>query len=346
MSDFASENKLVDAWLVALPDEEAPCGPDLEYDNDFLALTQAAAGKPESQFGAAESPNWRDVAEMSEALLDRSRDLRIAISWLRAKLHLVGYGAMVPGLKLLNGLMTQHWDHVHPLPDPDDDDPYARINALAVLCDNEGLIGDLRETFLIRDRAIGELKLRGVSIALGLTQAGEGDASMGRDQIASMLVDFIEKSPEFASHCAETSAQAKALMALVTDKLGQQAAPDLRPLVSLADGVVKLLPQVADDEGDEPTESDAGAGAGRSRGLSGQINSREEAIRAIDMICAYIERAEPTNPAPLFMRRARQLIGQNFLQLLKALAPQALSEVASMVGVDPETVEGPDDSSE
>ena len=59
------------------------------------------------------------------------------------------------------------------------------------------------------------------------------------------------------------------------------------------------------------------------------------------MICDYLERAEPTNPAPLFLKRARQLIGQNFLQLLKTLAPQALSEVAGMVGVDPEGVESP-----
>ena len=59
------------------------------------------------------------------------------------------------------------------------------------------------------------------------------------------------------------------------------------------------------------------------------------------MICEYLERAEPTNPAPLFLKRARQLIGQNFLQLLKALAPQALSDVAGMVGVDPDAVESP-----
>ena len=74
------------------------------------------------------------------------------------------------------------------------------------------------------------------------------------------------------------------------------------------------------------------------------MTSREEAIRAIDLVCEYLERAEPTNPAPLFLRRGRQLINHDFLQLMKVLAPDALSEVARVVGVDPDTVESPDGS--
>jgi type VI secretion system protein ImpA len=80
------------------------------------------------------------------------------------------------------------------------------------------------------------------------------------------------------------------------------------------------------------------------RGLSGAVNSREEAIRAIDLVCEYLERAEPTNPAPLFLRRARHLIGHNFLQLMKALAPEALADVARVVGIDPESVQEPGSS--
>jgi type VI secretion system protein ImpA len=72
------------------------------------------------------------------------------------------------------------------------------------------------------------------------------------------------------------------------------------------------------------------------------VSTREEAIRAIDMVCAYLEAAEPTNPAPLFLRRGRQLIGHNFLQLMKVLAPDSLATFAGMVGVNPDLVEDPD----
>ena len=348
MSDFQVDDERVSAWLVPLADEAAPCGPDLEYDNDFLALNQAAAGKPESQFGSAEPPNWRQVSDLAEALLDRSRDLRIAIAWLRARLQLSGYGALPVGLRLVNGLLTQLGDHVHPLPDPDDGDPYARVNALSFLRDNEGLIGDLHQSMLVQDRSIGELPVRAVAVALGQAQALEGESAHSKDQIARMLGDAVAKHVELGSQCEAAVILVRELITIAADKLGD-AAPDLRPLYALANGVASLLPAAGEGDNNagsgETDGDDAAAGqrpaGGSGRGLSGGVNSREEAIRAIDLVCAYLERAEPTNPAPLFLRRARQLVGQNFLQLIKALAPEALVGVAGMVGVDPESVEGP-----
>lgn len=348
MSDFESEERLVAAWLQPLADASAPCGPDLEYDNDFLALTQASAGKPESQFGPAEPPDWRAVVDRAEALLARSRDLRLAIFWLRAKLHLAGYGALPLGLTLINGMIDQLWEHLHPQPDPDDADPYARVNALAALREPDGLIGDLRESRLVQDRAIGDLTVRHASVALGLLSAADGETPLGKNQLSRMLGDALVKTPALRSQCQGAVTLTRQLIALVNDKLGNDTAPDLRPLYVLVNGVAGLLPGNDADStagsGDTQADADAtgGGGAGARRNLSGAVNSREDAIRAIDLVCEYLERAEPTNPAPLFLRRARQLIGQNFLQLIKALAPEALSAVAGMVGVDPDAVEAPD----
>lgn len=345
MTDFESEELKVAGWLAPLADDSAPCGPDLEYDNDFLALNQAATGKPESTFGPAEAPDWRSVVEQSEALLDRSRDLRIAVLWLRGKLHSSGYGALAVGLRLLNGLIEQHWDHVHPLPDPDDGDLYARVNTLSALPQTDGLIGDLREARLVQDRAIGELTVRSAQIALGQMQAAEGEAGPGRDQISAMLGAVIERDPGLRAQCQDAVTLARQLIALANDKLGSSVAPDLRPLYNLAHGIAGLLPAEGDSTAagtDSGDGGSAGTQAGQQRSLSGSIHSREDAIRAIDMICTYLERAEPTNPAPLFLRRARQLIGNNFLQLIKALAPEALAGVASMVGVNPDAIESPD----
>lgn len=354
MSDFESEERLVAAWLQPLTDVAAPCGPDLEYDNDFLALTQASAGKPESQFGPAEPPDWRAVVDTAESLLARSRDLRIAIFWLRAKLHLAGYGALPLGLTLINGMIGQLWEHLHPQPDPDDADPYARVNALTALREADGLIGDLRESRLVQDRAIGELTLRNASVTLGLLAAADGETTFGKSQLSRMLGDALVKTPALRSQCQQAVTLTRQLIALVNDKLGSDTAPDLRPLYALVNGVAGLLPDNHADgaagggnpDADAAALAGGGSGSdGARRSLSGAVSSREDAIRAIDLVCEYLERAEPTNPAPLFLRRARQLIGQNFLQLIKALAPEALSGVAGMVGVDPDAVESPAASS-
>jgi type VI secretion system protein ImpA len=82
------------------------------------------------------------------------------------------------------------------------------------------------------------------------------------------------------------------------------------------------------------------SGAGGEGALSGGVRSREEAVRAIDMVCAYLEHSEPSNPASLLLRRAQRLINKNFLELVRELAPDALNEVARVMGVDPGSVAG------
>ena len=348
MSTGPIDASTIEQWLLPLDGDEGPCGSDLEYDNDFLALAQAAAGKPESQFGPAEAPDWRAAFDMAESLLARTRDLRVAIAWLRAALHLHGYGVLPVGLGLLIGLIDTHWEHLHPLPDPDDNDPYARVNALTVLREPQGLIGDLRDARVIEDRSIGLLSVRAIELALGLAPAHAGETEIGRRQVSQMMAAAAEKSPDLSAVCLDAVAQTRALISLVNDKLGSGAAPDLRPIAVLANAVSSFLPGAGAPAGDSADDgpgalaATAGAGGGMTRqGLSGSVTTREEAIRAIDLVCEFLERSEPTNPAPLFLRRGRQLIGHNFLQLLKALAPNALSGVAEMVGVDPDEVENP-----
>jgi type VI secretion system protein ImpA len=340
MSDLEEADAKITAWLQPLPDAEAPCGPDLEYDNDFLALTQAASGKPESQFGPAEPPDWRKASELAESLLDRSRDLRVAIHWLRAGLHLHGYAALPPGLRLLAGMVGGLWDRVHPLPDPDDNDPYGRVNALTLLREGEGLIGDLRSSPVLRDRAIGEIRGRDVELASGLADALADEAAPGLESLRQMMAAAVEGHAELAGEVQSAADEARRLDELVSSALGS-AAPDLAPLRRLVDAVLALMPGAEPVAAGDGVDGAAQGEGGDARGLSGGVRSREEAIRAIDMICAYLERHEPTNPAPLFLRRARQLVGHNFLQLMKELAPGALPDVARMVGVDPESVETP-----
>lgn len=346
MSDFEDVNTTLAAWLQPLDDAGAPCGADLEYDNDFLALTQAVAGKPESQFGPAEPPDWRAAVEMAEALFERTRDLRIAIAWARGLIHLRGYGALVPVMTLLNGLLEGLWEDVHPRPDPDDGDPYGRVNALQLLVDPQGLLGDLRDARLIEDRSIGLLLVRDAETALGLAPHTAGRDELNRDQVARMVAAAVGKSPALREQWQAAVAQTQALAAKVKDRLADHDAPELRPLHILAKGIAGLLPAAAESDAEPAESATAGDEAPAharlgAKGLSGSVNSREDAMRAIDLVIEFLERTEPANPAPLFLRRARQLVGHNFLQLMKVLAPEALAEVARVVGVDPQSVEDP-----
>lgn len=328
-------------WLQLLDESSGPCGKDLEYDNVFLELNKSAQGKPETQFGPGEPPNWREVRELAQDLMSRTRDLRVALVWMRAVINLNGFSGLPAGLELIEGLLTKFWDHLHPMPDPDDGDVYARANTLASLPQIEGVLGDLRQCAFFNIRGVGELRFRAVEIALGQVPAKPDETAMTRDQLGQMIASAFLQAPELRDQTEAALRALKSLGVLMTDRFGVEAAPDLRPIVTLVKSVQGLLPAAVHEpvarEGSNEAAEVAAVPMGGTRVL-GQVNSRDDALRAIDMVCEYLERTEPTNPAQLMLRRARRLINHNFLQLMKELAPEALNEVARVMGVDPETI--------
>lgn len=334
------------AWLQPMGD--APCGDDLEYDNQFLALQQAAAGKAETQFAPAEPADWRAVASLSAELFDRTRDLRVALLWLRAQVSMQGLNGLPGGLALVTALLEAYWDTLHPQPDPDDGDPYARLSALGVLSEFEGLVGDLRAATVFSNRSVGELRFRDVEIALGKLSPREDESAMGRGQVGQMLEAALAADPALRERIEQSQALLKRLNGLLRDQVGIERATDIRPLNDMLQAVVQCLPDAASASPEaEGTEGDAGSGASESAagvvpkkaGLPNAIHTREDALKAIELVCDYLERTEPTNPAQLLLRRARKLINKNFLQLMRELAPDAINEVARIMGVDPDSIE-------
>ncbi len=96
---------------------------------------------------------------------------------------------------------------------------------------------------------------------------------------------------------------------------------------------------VVDDEEDEDDDDAPTNGNGNGRGapvqrLSGEIASREDVIRAIDKICEYYARFEPSSPLPLLLRRAKRLANKSFLEIVRDLSPDALKQVLALGGED------------
>lgn len=344
MSDDDALAQQVQSWLEPLSTDEGPCGPDLEYDNAFLELSKAAEGKPESQFERGSPPDWRSVRSMAEELFDRTRDLRVALLWLRATVNIEGVAAYEQGLALVLGLLEGNWDTVHPVPDPSDNDPYARANALAMLPAMEGGLGDLLNARFVLVKGIGDIRLRDVEIAFGNLGPREGESSYTKDQLERMFGAADEEGAGLRERVQRVQQLLQRLGTLMNERFGSGSSAELKPLTDLFAHTLQVIPEplaaAADAPGSEGEAGEGGEPGARSAraGLSGSVNSRAEAVRAIELVCAYLERSEPTNPAQLFLKRAAALLDRNFLELLKELAPGALDEVARMVGVDPNSV--------
>jgi type VI secretion system protein ImpA len=125
------------------------------------------------------------------------------------------------------------------------------------------------------------------------------------------------------------------------DRVGYAAAPELQPLITVLSGIRDVMPGETDAAAGSEGESGDGSDGdsprrGAKAGLSGAIDSRNDALRAIDMVCEYLERTEPTNPAQLLLRRARKLVNKNFVELVREFAPESVGEVARVMGLSAE----------
>lgn len=329
----------VDLWLLPLADGQG-CGPDLEYDPESLELAQAT-GKPESQFGPGEPPDWARVRELSESLFTRTRDLRVALWWGRAKLNLDGFAALPAVLALLHGLLERFWDDLHPLPDADDPDALARLSVIGGLDKLDSLLGDIRSSALSSDRRLAGLRVREVEVALSKLAPRPDEAPRSQAEIVGILAEAADAATPLREQTSAALSSLKLIQALMSQRFRPDLVVDLARVRGMLTSIDAVLP--AGVPGADAAEVDTGKGQGvatppRPAGGVHSVDTRQDAIRAIELVCAYLERSEPTNPAQLLLRRAARVIDKNFLELVRELAPDAVKEVARVMGVDPSTI--------
>lgn len=339
----ASIEEPVASWL--MPMDGSPCGDDLEYDPAVLELNQTAAGKPETQFSAAEPPPWPLVREQAEIVMSRTRDLRIAALWGRSMLNTQGLPGLRPTLQLLRGMLDLFWDQgLHPALDPDDGDAFARISAVGSLDKLDGLLGDVRGALVLVDRRLGGLRVRDIEVALDRLPARADETPRTPRELGAMFENLPDAAAALRTLTADCLSELKQLQRVMNDRFGIGEAVDVKALRLMLEAIKSTVPEpVADDEApaDDPDHAAADGGAPpaqRGGGSLSRIDTRKDAIRAINLVCEYLERSEPTNPAQLLLRRAERLIEKNFLQLVRELAPEAMAEVARIMGVDPDSI--------
>lgn len=336
--------ELVEA-LQAPISEASPCGDDLEYDQAFTALASAAQGKPEQQFGdtviPAVEPEWRTVAEQAQALLGRTKDVRAAVLLLRASTRMQGIAGFVMGLRLLTGLLDRHWEGIHPKLDADDDnDPTMRLNALAPLTDEGMVLRDLYEANVGVARGVGPIRVRDIAIAHNALASAGADAGYSAAQVHGGLEAIRGETPEMLQTLMEMPTLVTQLQTLIVERTGRTDLIDLGPLRAIANVLSKACAAVAGPaaqaEAEAGVEAAADAGAGSAAvaraAVPGEIRNRQDALQTLDRVIRYLEQAEPGNPAPLLIARAKKLIGVSFFEIMADLAPNALDTIETVTG--------------
>lgn len=331
----------VDALLAPVSDA-APSGADLEYDAAFLALDEASRGKPEQQFGdtliAATEPDWRTMSQQALALFGRTRDLRVAIQLLRAGARLGGFGGFASGLALVRGLLERYWETVHPQLDAaDQNDPTMRLNALAPLADAATVLADLRAAALSPAR--GSITVRQIELAYGKAEAVGGEVAPTEAGAVQGVIQASKDDAGLLDAMVAAHEHVRGIESIIGARVGNAQGPDLKALRVLTECLARVA-RAARGEDAAQSEPSTGVGtpaaASRADGAAGTIGSRDDAVRALERACEWIEHHEPTNPAPLLIRRAKRLMGKSFIDIIRDLAPDGLSQVERIAGVEGE----------
>ncbi len=320
--------------LAPLPGD-APCGADLQFEPDFQVMEEAAAGEPEREYGKtlipAKGPNWRVVHDHAMQLSTRSRDLRLAVWLTRSGARVGGLGDAIRGLQLVHGLLLQQWDFVHPLIDAADPrGETARLNALSPLLRADAGLADLRAARLSNQRG-ATLTVRDIELAATPAQAQKGEAVPTAEGVRAGIAEAAKTQPELAALMAAGAEAAKGIDQLLGERLGAARTMRMEPLM-------KLMDQVAQAAGSGRAPADGAPAQGPSEaaahggGMSGEVSSREDAIRALDRICDWIERNEPASPAPIFIRRSQQLLQKSFIEIIRDLLPDNVKQIEHFVG--------------
>lgn len=332
-------------------DPAQPCGPNLEYDPVFVALELAVLGKPEVQYGdsitPAVPPEWKVVRKMAAELLARSRDLRLAVYLLRAELALVGIEGMADALHLIERLLDERWDSVHPELDADDDnDPMLRINSLAVLTDAGTVLKDLKEATLVVLPGLGPLTLRMLEVASGELPPPKGTEKIATESIDKALADVKDDALDAA--VARLSGALDSVVnieTLLVRQVGSSQALNLDALTKPLKRARDFLAQRSSARAPDADQGEAGAvdadgapagnaGGARAAPISGAIANRGDVVRMLDKLLEYYRQHEPSSPLPLLLERSKRLVPKNFMEIMEDLAPDGMAQLNVIKGPD------------
>jgi type VI secretion system protein ImpA len=326
---------------------EQPCGVSLD---DSMLLSSLDALR---LFGQARSPEappdpegdekelakarppleWDKIRADALEGLNKSKDLRLLAYLGTALLRTDGLPAFSGVLTTASQWLDTYWAQIYPALD---EDAIARRNALNCLADPMAVIDRIWRLPLVTSRQHGRYSLRDIDIARGQTAPGPLETKPEEAAISNAFKELpLEDLTALDASTAAASAALTSIDARMRSEGGPDVAPDFGPLVTQFAKLGRICKEQLASRGEAGGEG-AGVAAGAPGEIAfraGAINSRADAIRALDAVAEYFRRNEPSSPIPLFVDRAKRLVAKDFLEVLADIAPDALAVARSAGGL-------------
>jgi type VI secretion system protein ImpA len=314
---------------------DSPCGADLDESDPMLlpAFDAYRLFGRMAPWPKDEQPDWREIRDRSLEALAKSRDLRILSHLGAAVLRTDGLGSFCETLSAAATWLDQWWDATYPRID---EDAILRRNALNALADRVAVLDGLRRAPLLEHRQLGAWCMRDLEIAQRHLAPGPDETARDAAQLDALLATVsLDDLQSAAAQVRAAAASFRAIEARMRDRGGSEAAPDFEaPLALLARTQMLLDGQLAvRAPGPAADAAPAQAADGGPARVPGAIGTRAEAMSALDAVAAFFRESEPSSPVPLFIERAKRLVGKDFLTVLEDMVPDSVAQAKSVGGI-------------
>ena len=291
---------------------------------------------------AIKKANWPEAETKAVKLLEKTRDLRVAVSLTEALLNSSGLEGFVVGLQFINYLVSEHWEDLYPVLKDNNGskDPYRRISVLENLDSFENII----DVFRTRIQLLADFTLRDIEVTLDISKPLAGKDKIAKSAMETLFKNFSEAAFATDNHFKLASEALNAIIVSISEKVESKYAKprfaELIPFISKAhthfSGFVPERPASIDtsDNAQEDTvldgvESTVADRPHNNKQLkdSGIIQDRADVIKALDKICDYYKRIEPSSHVTVFLNRAKELVDSDFNTIVESLFPELLKQL-------------------
>ncbi|EDQ5137196.1 ImpA family type VI secretion system protein [Salmonella enterica] len=324
---------------------EQPCGPDPEYDPEYLLLFSRSAPQAEAQYGdfvsTPEAVNWPEIERDARRLLTRSKDIRVLILLLRSRIQQAGAQGLAEMLTQLAELSVIWSDALHPQLLTGEGASAESIEDAALL-DHEGVMADIRGITLSNSAAL-RLQVRDVERALSAPRPAD---ALAPESVRQQLADLEARGALPLAAFREAQESAERLQVWARETLGDLA-PDfsrLRQLLALLPDVVQtttpeIPPSPAPDpagtvmDNAVPARAEDVPPVNTPPGISlphnaepGPIRDRNDALERLRCIRRWFESSEPSSPTIPLLRQAERLVGKRFSEVINEIPVELLEK--------------------
>ena len=345
----------------------APFGEDLSFSTEFDAIRDMRrADDPSLDQGEwvtdLKVADWPGVARLCEELLStRSKDLRVAGWLVDAWARLRGFSGLHDGLALCAGLVEQHWEHIHPLPDEGDQEQ--RVGNLTWLLTR---VEELARQVPLATPAATGFSLIDLEAARAARAHGTGADASARAEQATKDVAAITRAISNAGLTAFDAQRASIegcqaelarLQALVDELLAHTSpsfGPARRALEAARDAWLRLGrdsgitaaesgPVPANGSVEETAHAEPASSlvttAPAAHAIPGVLTNRAQALHQLRQVADYFRRTEPHSPVSYLADKAARWGDMPLHAWLRSVVKDqgALSQLEDLLGTEPPT---------